>query len=175
MRRVLAFARACPAASPPIPCAAACSCLCPPCCERPARGSFRGWSDHTNLAHTRIAGRATRRPKRARAMPILVYDADARPPSPAPRRSKTRWGEGNRPKPCLSSTSRARTPFSGPSSRARPTLAGPRSLVSWRCSECAALLALLTPLAGLCSHAARPCCRARSRYRSRQPTRPPPS
>ena len=54
-------------------------------------------------------------------------------------------------------------------------LAGPRSLVSWRCSECAALPVLLTPLAWLCSHAARPCCRARSRYRSRQPTRPPPS
>ena len=102
LRRVLAFVRACPAASPPSPSAAARSCLCPPCCERPARGALRGSSD-TNLAHTRIAAERRpsaqpriaamptalpRRPKQARTMRISFYESDARSPAVAPARSQ---------------------------------------------------------------------------------------
>ena len=103
MRRVLAFARACPATSPPIPCAAAALVPVPavlrtprarlvPRLERHKSGAHpdRGQSD--GPARSRIAAMPTallRRPKRARAMLIPVYDADARLPSPAPRRSKT--------------------------------------------------------------------------------------
>ena len=59
-----------PAASPPIPCAAARSCLCPPCCERPR-------ASDTNLAHTRFAGRGTA--QRAAANRLHAYCAPATP------------------------------------------------------------------------------------------------
>ena len=67
-----------PAASPPIPCAAARSCLCPPCCERPARGSLRPRRErHESGAHLRIAGRGMA--QRAAANRLHAYCAPATP------------------------------------------------------------------------------------------------
>ena len=75
MRRVLAYARAYPAISPHIPCAAARSCPCRAATPR-GRGSFRGSSD-TNVVHTRIAGGATA--QRAVANRLHAYCAPATP------------------------------------------------------------------------------------------------
>ena len=83
---VLAFARACPATSPPIPCARACARRAANAL-RAARSEARAariWSAHPDRGRSTaqravIAALSTalpRRPKRARAMLIPVYDAE---------------------------------------------------------------------------------------------------
>ena len=95
MRRVLAYARAYPAISPHIPCAAARSCPCRAATPR-GRGSFRGSSD-TNVVHTRIAGGATA--QRAVANRLHAYCAPATPEASA-RHAHPIYAADARPTAC---------------------------------------------------------------------------
>ena len=97
MRRVLAFARACPAASPNLPSAAARSCRAArraATAARAARSEDLAQSDCRSelSAAPRIASMPPafpRRPNQTRAMLIPFYAADAPSAACAPRRSKT--------------------------------------------------------------------------------------
>ena len=110
MRRVLAFARACPAASPHIPCAAARSCPCPPCSPCAARSEARatriwrtpGSRQSDGPARSRASPPCLLRSRAARSTPAPCAShftnlTHARPPSrPRARRSKNKVGRGIR-------------------------------------------------------------------------------